>query len=199
MKKVALLLGCGLILFFQTDASQPQRKPGVAGYSFLASDRSQTPDHGGLIESKYDGFGHETVVTLKKMKVTCASKKGTLKSSCVNLLASLHCPGIQLDYVRYATLQLIFETEDWDQRHPLGQRELTVVADGETLRLGRMELVGQSVDTLMSEALQLTMPYNTFKKMVLAQNVEMQVGKSRFDLREKNLAALRDLNNRVKF
>jgi hypothetical protein len=199
MKKVALLLSCVLILFFQTDASEPQKTSVAGGNAFLASDQSQAPDHGGQIESKYDGVGHETVVTLKKMKVTCASKKSAFKGACVNVVTSLHCPGIQLDYVRYATLQLIFETEDWDQRHPLGQRELTVVADGETFRLGRMELVGQSVDTLMSEVLQLTMPYNTFKKIALAQTVEMQVGKSRFDLREKNLAAFRDLNNRVKF
>ncbi len=94
-------------------------------------------------------------------------------------------------------MQLTFATKDWDQRHPLDQRELSVVADGETLRLGRMELVSQNVDTLMSEVLGVTLPYNTFKKIALAQFVEMQVGKSKFELRDKNLLAFRDLNNRV--
>ena len=158
----------------------------------------QSPEHGGEIESKYDGFNHETIATLKKMKVTCASTKGTFKDACVKVSASLHCPGIQLDYVKHASLQLVFETKDWDQRHALDQRNLTVVADGTTVRLGRMRLVGLNTDTLMTEVLEVTMPYKTFRQIALAQVVEMQVGKSRFELRDKNLAALRDLNNRVR-
>ncbi len=154
-------------------------------------------NHGGRIESKYDGFAHETVVTLKKMKVTCAGSKGSWKDSCVSLAATLHCPGIQLDYVRQATLQLVFETKDWDQRHALDQRDLSIVADGETLRAGRMTLASQNVDTLMTEVLQVTLPYKMFKQIALAEVVEMKVGKSRFELRDKNLFALRDLNNRV--
>ncbi|HUS10768.1 MAG TPA: hypothetical protein VMZ30_09905 [Pyrinomonadaceae bacterium] len=156
-------------------------------------------EHGGQITSRYDGFNNETVVTLKKMKVTCAGKRGNFKDACVSIMAALHCPGIQLDYVRHVTLQLVFETKDWDQRHPLDQRELSVVANAETLRLGRMELLAQKVDTLMSETLQIKVPYAVFKKMALAETVELQVGASRFELREKNLSALRDLNNRVKF
>lgn len=156
-------------------------------------------EHGGQITSRYDGFNHETVVTLKKMKVTCAGKRGNFKNACVSIVAALHCPGIQLDYVRHATLQLVFETKDWDQRHPLDQRELSVVANAETLRLGRMELLAQKFSTLTSETLQIKVPYATFRKMALAETVELQVGASRFELREKNLDALRDLNNRVKF
>ncbi|HLN97974.1 MAG TPA: hypothetical protein VK208_05885 [Pyrinomonadaceae bacterium] len=160
---------------------------------------SGSDDHGGQIISKYDGFSHETVVTLKKMKVTCASTRGNFKDACVSIVASLHCPGIQLDYVRYATLQLVFETKDWDQRHSLQQRDLSVVANGETLRLGRMALLNQSVDTLMAETLQIDIPYAAFKKIALAETVEMQLGPGSFELRSQNLAALRDLNNRVKF
>ncbi len=156
-------------------------------------------DHGGKIVSKYDGFGHETVVTLRKMNVTCAKLHENLKQSCISILAVLHCPGVQLDYVSQVTLQVIFETKDWDQRHPLDQRDLSVVADGETLRLGRMELVSLHTDVLMTETLQVTFPYRTFKKIALAEIVELQVGKSTFELRKKNLAALRDLNNRVNF
>jgi hypothetical protein len=51
----------------------------------------------------------------------------------------------------------------------------------------------------MTEMLQVTIPYPTFKKIALAEVVEVQVGRSTFELREKNIAALRDLNNRVKF
>ena len=156
-------------------------------------------DHGGEIVSKYDGFNHETVVTLKKMNVTCAHTRDNFKDTCVSLTASLHCPGVQLDYVRYATLQLAFESKNWDQRHPVEQRDLSVVADGETFRLGRMELVGLHTDVLMTETLQANLPYGTFKRIALAENVELQVGTTRFELRNKNLAALRDLNNRVKF
>lgn len=160
---------------------------------------TQAPDHGGKIESKYDGFSHETVVTLTRMRITCSSVKGNFKDACVSFLAALHCPGIQLGHVRYARLQIIFQTKDWDGRHPLDQRQLSVVADGETMRLGQMKLIGQNVDTTMTEVLEVTIPYKIFTQIARAQVVEMKVGNTAFELQEKNLAALRDLNNRVKY
>ena len=177
--------------------SQPygRNQPFSANEAFA----TETQDHGGEIVSKYDGFSYETVVTLKKMNVTCAKLHENLKQSCVSILATLHCPGIQLDYVRQVTLQVVFETKDWDQRHALDQRDLTVVADGETFRLGRMQLAGLHTDVLMTETLQREIPYAIFKKIALAEIVELQVGRSTFELRDKNLAALRDLNNRIKF
>jgi hypothetical protein len=167
--------------------------------SLPATAAKGSDDHGGQIVSRYDGFNHETVITLQKMKVTCANARGNFKDACVSVVAALHCPGIQLDYVRSVSLQLVFETKDWDQRHPLDQRALSVVADGETFRLGQMTLTGQKVDTLMSETLEATVPYKIFKRIALAQSVDVQVGKSSFTLRDQNLSALRDLNNRVKF
>ena len=176
-------------------------QPSGRNQPFRASEAlaAGSEDHGGEIVSKYDGFNHETVVTLKKMKVTCAKPQENLKQTCVSILATLHCPGIQLDYVRQVTLQVVFETKDWDQRHALDQRDLSLVADGETFRLGRMQLAALHTDVLMTETLQREVPYATFKKMALAEIVEIQVGKSRFELRNKNIAALRDLNNRIKF
>ena len=154
-------------------------------------------NHGGKIESKYDGLSHETVSTLRKMKVTCAGMKDMLKDTCVSVSASLHCPGIQRDYVSHAKLQLIFESKQWDQRHPPEERDLVVVVGATTLRLGRMRLVSQNIDTLNTEILEATISYDVFKKIVWGRAVEMAVGKSRFGLRQKNLEALRDLNNRV--
>jgi hypothetical protein len=185
------------LLVLSIVAMQPSGK--TESFSGDVAFASGTQDHGGQIISRYDGFNHETVVTLKKMKVTCASTRGNFKDACVSIVAALHCPGVQLDYIRYATLQIVFETKDWDQRHPLDQRDLWVVANAETLRLGRMELLAQHTDTLMTETLQIKLPYAAFKKMALAETVELQVGNSRVELRDKNLAALRDLNNRVKF
>ena len=155
-------------------------------------------NHGGKIESKYDGLARETVSTLRKMKVTCAGTKDMLKDSCVSVSASLHCPGVQLDYVRHAKLQLIFESKDWDQRHAIEERDLVVVVDTTTLRLGRMRLVSQNIEIVNTEILETTISYDAFKKIVSGQVVEMAVGKNRFELRQKNLEALRDLNNRVK-
>ena len=157
-------------------------------------------NHGGKIEMKYDGFNHETVLTLRKMSVTCGGAKGmqsALKDTCVSFTASLHCPGKQLDYVRYAKLQLIFETKDWDRRHPLDARDLFVVADGERLKLGRMTLAAQDVNTdrfveVMKEVLEVSVTYQTFSKIARAESVEMRVGATAFELREKNVAALRD-------
>ena len=190
-----------LLLFAIFVMSAVVSQPYGRNQSFSANEAfaTETQDHGGEIVSKYDGFSYETVVTLKKMNVTCAKLHENLKQSCVSILATLHCPGIQLDYVRQVTLQVVFETKDWDQRHALDQRDLTVVADGETFRLGRMQLAGLHTDVLMTETLQREIPYAIFKKIALAEIVELQVGRSTFELRDKNLAALRDLNNRIKF
>ena len=197
MRRIILLCCCALLLsgaprgFTQTKTQTPAPLP---------------LDHGGKIESKYDGFERETVVTLKKMKVTCGAAKGfagTFKQTCVSLSASLHCPGKQLDYVRRARLQLVFEAKDWDSRHPLGARELVAVADGETLKLGTMLLREHKVDSgkfdeTMNEVLEVSVPYTSFLKLAQAGTVELSVGKTAFALRDKNVAALRDLNNRVR-
>ena len=105
--------------------------------------------------------------------------------------------------MRHATLRLTFEAKNWDARHPLGERDLSAVADGETLRLGRMSLASQGVsdgwlaeDT--KETLEVEVPYEVFLKLARAAYVELSVGKTTFALRDKNVAALRDMNNRVK-
>jgi len=207
MKRTTILLSCSLsLLLLQTPNALTQNEtPLPADPTALPAPLLQV-DHGGKIETKYDGFDHETVVPLQKMRVTCGGAKGmqsTLKDTCVSLLASLHCPGQQLDYVRHARLQLIFETKDWTKRHPLDERDLIVVADGERLTLGRMKLVNQDLNTsqlidVMKEVLEVSFPHQTFQKIARAQVVEVRVGRTTFELGEKNLAALRDLNNRVK-
>jgi len=192
MKSVAFSVSC--FLAFSSQLYSAPAKIAEPSASVVHGESN----HGGKIESKYDGLSHETVATLRKMKVTCAGTKDMLKDTCVSLSVSLHCPGVQLDYVRNAKLQLIFETKDWYQRHALEERDLVVVVDTTTLRLGRMRLVSQNIDTLGTEILEATISYDAFKKIVSGQVVEMAVGKSRFELRQKNLEALRDLNNRVK-
>ena len=193
MKRKLSLLCLAAVLLCQAHAGRAQDK------------KNQPATHGGKIETRYDGVGRETTVMLKRMPVSCESGKrlqNTLKGVCVSLEAVLHCPGQQLDYVRHVTLQLTFETKDWDRRHPLDQRDLTAVADGETIRLGRMRLAEQGVAdswtaTDSKEILELNVPYEAFKKLALAASVELAVGRTAFELREKNVAALRDLNNRV--
>jgi hypothetical protein len=196
------------LLLLQSASLPPKSlQPSLAKASSMPEPNSSTLDHGGKIETKYDGFNHETVVTLKKMRITCGGAKGlqsTLEQTCVSLVASLHCPGMQLDYVRYAKLQLIFETKDWDKRHPLDERELFVVADGLRLRLGPMGLVTQKIAgdrgiDVMKEVLEVSVPYKTFNTIAQGETIEIKVGKTVFPLQEKNLDALRDLNNRVKF
>ncbi len=204
MKRIVLICSCLLLL---QSASLLPKSLHLSLAKSPSISNPPTLDHGGKIETKYDGFNHETVVTLKKMRINCEGAKGlrsTLKQACVSLVASLHCPGQQLNYVRYAKLQLIFETKDWDNRHPLDERELFVVADGQRLRLGRMGLVTQDVAgdqgvDRMKEVLEVSIPYKIFETIVGAKTVEMKVGKSVIALQEKNLDALRDLNIRVRF
>lgn len=185
MKNLVLVLGCVAVLLFPAAGAKPQEQP---------------IKHGGKIETKYDGFTYETVMRLRKMKVNCDGFKDKFKDACVSIEVTLHCPGTQLNYVRHVTFQVVFENKDWVHFHAPDQRDLSVVTDAETLRLGKMTPVSNgkpgSWDTKV-EILEATIPYKLFKKIALAQSVEIQVGRSAVELREKNLAALKDLNSRV--
>ena len=209
MKRIIVIsLSCISLFLFPSIIVMTQGEALTSNLTTLSamSGPKLLPEYDAKIDTKYDGFNHETVVTLRKTNISCGGGKGigsTLKETCVSLVASLHCPGAQLDYVRYAKLQLIFESKDWDRRHPLGERDLFVVADGDELKLGTMTLARQGVGMnqlidVMREVLEVSLPYQNFKKIALAQTVEMKVGKTIFELGEKDVAALRELNNRVK-
>ena len=187
MKTILLVLGCAAVLLFQPAGVQPQSQP-------------EALKHGGKIEVKYDGFNYETVMRLQKMKVNCDGLKDKFKDACVSIEVALHCPGTQVNYVRDVTLQVVFENKDWVHFHPPDQRDLKIVTDAETLHLGRMTPVSTSRpgtwDTKV-EVLEAKIPYAAFKKMAESQSVGIQVGNDAVELREKNRAALKDLNNRV--
>jgi hypothetical protein len=185
MQKILVVLCCIAILLFQPTGVKPQ---------------DQQIKHGGKIETKYDGFNYETIMRLQKMKVSCDGFKDKFKDDCVSIEVSLHCPGTQLNYVRYVTLQIVFENKDWVYLHPPDQRDLIVVTDTETLKLGAMSPVmknqagtwGTKVETLEAK-----ISYATFKKIAFSQAAHIQVGRSQVSLREKNLLALKDLSSRV--
>lgn len=186
MKKLVLVIGCAAILVSPptTVWTQPQNPV----------------KHGGKIETKYDGVASETVMHLRKMKVSCDGFKDKFKDSCVSIEVALHCPGSQFSYVKHVTFQVVFENKDWVHFHPLDQRDLTVVTDTETLRFGTMTRVSPdrpgSWET-KTERLEATITYEAFKKIALSESVGIQVGRDSVDLRKNNIAALRDLNNRV--
>lgn len=188
MKTILLVLGCAAVLLIQPANAQPQSPP-------------EPIKHGGKIETKYDGFNYETVMRLRKMKVNCDGLKNTFKDACVSIEVALHCPGTQVNYVRHVTLQVVFENKDWVHLHPPDQRDLTIVTDTETLRLGRMTPANANRPgdwETKIEILEAQIPYAQFKKMALSQSVEIQVGNGAgVELREKNRAALKDLNSRV--
>ena len=185
MKKTLLVLCCTAILLSQPTGVKPQDQP---------------VKHGGKIETKYDGFNYETVMRLRRMKVTCDGFKDKFKDACVSIEVALHCPGTQINYVRQVTLQVVFENKDWVHFHGPDQRDLSVVTDSETLRLGRMSPVAKeqpgSWDTKV-EMLEAKISYDVFKRIAASQSVEIQVGRSAVELRDKNLAALRELKSRV--
>ena len=186
MKIVLLVLSCAAVLLFQPAGAKPQSPEPVK--------------HGGKIETKYDGFNYETVMRLRKMKVNCDGFKDKFKDACVSIEVALHCPGTQVNYVKHVNVQVVFENKDWVHFHAPDQRDFTVVTDTETLRLGRMSPVSKDQpgtwDTKV-EVLEANIPYAVFKKIVTSQSVEIQVGRDAVELREKNIAALKDLNSRV--
>lgn len=187
MKTILLVLGCAAVLLFQPAGARPQTPP-------------EPVKHGGKIETKYDGFNYETVMRLRKMKVNCDGLKDTFKDACVSIEVMLHCPGTQVNYVRNVTLQIVFENKDWVHLHPPDQRNLTIVTDTETLHLGRMSPVTTNRPGTWEtkvEVLEAKFSYENFKKIALSQSVGIQVGNDAMELREKNRAALKDLNNRV--
>ncbi|HKG48286.1 MAG TPA: hypothetical protein VKB02_16230 [Pyrinomonadaceae bacterium] len=186
MKTILLVLSCAAVLVFQPAGAKPQSPEPVK--------------HGGKIETKYDGFNYETVMRLRKMKVNCDGLKDKFKDACVSIEVALHCPGTQLNYVRDVKLQVVFENKDWVHLHAPDQRDLSVMTDTETLRIGRMSPVSKDQagtwDTKV-EVLEATMPYAVFKKIVMSQSVAIQIGSQAVELREKNIAALKDLSSRV--
>jgi hypothetical protein len=188
MKTVLLVLSCAAVLVFQPAGAKPQ------------STQTQPVKHGGKIETRYDGFNYETVMRLRKMKVNCDGFKDKFKDACVSIEVLLHCPGTQVNYVRDVTLQVVFENKDWVHIHAPDQRDLAILTDTETLRLGRMSPVRKDQpgtwDTKI-EVLEAKMPYAVFKKMATSQSVEIQVGRDALELRANNIAALRDLDSRV--
>lgn len=185
MKKLAFVLACASVLVFQPTAALPQEQ--------------QPVKHGGKIETKYDGFNHETVMRLRKMKINCDGFKDKFKDACVSIEIALHCPGTQLNYVKQVTIQVIFTNKDWVHLHPPDQRDLTAVTDTETLRLGRMTPAPRPTGTwdTKEEILEATIPYEMFKKMALSQSLEIRVGRDSVELRKNNVAALKDLDSRV--
>ena len=186
MTRILLVLSCAALLVFRPVGVKPQTP-------------AAPPKHGGKIETRYDGFNYETVMRLRKMKVNCDGFKDKFKDACVSIEVMLHCPGTQVNYVKQVTLQVVFENKDWVHLHPPEQRELTLVTDTETLRIGRMSPVSRDQpgwDTKV-EILEAKMPYAVFKKMATAQSVEIQVGRDAVELRDKNIAALKDLDTRV--
>jgi len=186
MKTILLVFGCAAMLLFQPAGAKPQSPKPI--------------NHGGKIETKYDGFTYETVMRLRKMKVSCDGFRDKFKDACVSIEVALHCPGTQVNYVRDVSLQVVFENKDWVHFHAPDQRNLSVVTDTETLRFGKMSPVSKGEaatwDTKV-EVLEAKIPYAAFKKIVLAESVAIEVGRSSVELREKNIAALRDLNSRV--
>jgi hypothetical protein len=195
MSKVFFIVTCGAIVLLHSAVAQP-----LVHFPALPVQQPETIKHDGKIESMYDGMNAETVMRLRKMKITCGGFKDNFKDGCVSIDVALHLPGTQLSYVRNVTLQLVFETKDWTKRHSPEQRDLAVVVDAETLHLGRMNLVPKGDTTMeekMVETLETTIPYDVFKKIALSQSVAMQVGGSSMELRDKNRAALRDLNSRI--
>jgi len=187
MKRVLLVLSCAVTLVFQPAGAKPQSPPAPV-------------KHGGKIDTKYDGFNYETVMRLRKMKVNCDGLKDKFKDACVSIEVSMHFPGTQVNYVKHVTVQVVFENKDWVHFHSPDQRELSVVTDTETLRLGRMSPVSRDQpgtwDTKI-EVLEAQIPYAMFKKIVQSQSVGIQVGRDAVELREKNIVALKDLNSRV--
>jgi hypothetical protein len=192
MKRVLLVLCCAAVLVFQPAGVKPQ--------STQTQTQPQPAKHGGKIETKYDGFNFETVMRLRKMKVNCDGFKDKFKDACVSIEVALHCPGTQVNYVKHVSVQVVFENKDWVRLHSPDQRDLSIVTDTETLRLGRMSPVAKNQpgtwDTKV-EVLEAQIPYTVFKKIAMSQSVEIQVGRDAVELREKNIAALKDLNSRV--
>ena len=188
MKRILLVLSCAAVLVFQPAGAKPQ------------STQTQPVKHGGKIETRYDGFNYETVMRLRKMKVNCDGFKDKFKDACVSIEVLLHCPGTQVNYVRDVTLQIVFENKDWVHFHAPDQRDLAILTDTETLRLGRMSPVRKDQpgtwDTKL-EVLEAKMPYAVFKKIATSQSVEIQVGHDTLELRANNIAALKDLDSRV--
>jgi hypothetical protein len=79
------------------------------------------------------------------------------------------------------------------------ERTLVMTLDGEAFKLGPMPVVKEVVTgySLMTQGLMLGVPYEVFSKIANAKRVEVQLGPLRFNLTDRNVQDLRDLQARM--
>lgn len=141
-----------------------------------------------VTREKYDPAKNETTIDVPSMLVFGEQLDG------LRMFVSFSYPGRTMQTPPEVITLIMASTSAGARYEDDNQRTLLAWADGESLDLGAMQLFYTYRGLgYVTEGMKLAVPVKTFTQIMNAQQVKMKLGWSKFDLRESDLHALRDL------
>jgi hypothetical protein len=157
--------------------------------------------HRGKIQATYDPAQDRTVVAFQPYVVTANFHD---RNESIAITAGFIHPGQALaSRPQFIEFGVLSQSRGGWQFEKENERELTLVIDGETIKLGAMKLVTARRFELgrgalfYREDLAFTLPYESFVKMANAKKVAVKVGKTGLKLANEHLEVMRDLMSRA--
>ena len=177
------------------------------GTSYAQGERAPNPiapqhidDPREFISTKYDKSKDATVVQLNPILV---SDEEYFASA---YLLTVHNLFMQAYFVYQGktpsappSVVMTFVSLKHAQRYYQKDRNLSFTVDGAPLDIGEAQLVQFQAmgDNVLKEILSIEVPYDKFKSIANAKKLKMKLGKTEWDLKKKQLKALRDLAGRM--
>lgn len=157
--------------------------------------------YNGKIETTYDKSKDQSMVFFKLMPIKSLEEpKGPgevqFSDERLELTAYFAYPGQQLVTPQWVTIAFLSTTESPQKYTDHG---MEVKADAQRIRLGTLKVLS-TINTsrrgklpLISETMELPIPYPQFLLLASAKKLKMRLGTVEFDLEKEHLEAIRDL------
>lgn len=145
--------------------------------------------HDKNIETKYDRFKDKTTIVVR------AGEVYDFYGGSIDIVALASYPGQTPIPTEEVFVYFYYSGKEW---FFLKYHDWAVLADGARLDVPEMKRVDSDVHRgYVSEIVGTAMPFSKFATMLLANVVEMKVGRAQFQVKEKQLEALRDFASRI--
>ena len=155
----------------------------------------------GKIETTYDKSKDRSMVFFKLMPIKALEDpKGPnevqFSEERLELTAYFAYPGQRLVTPQWVTIAFLFTTEN-PQKYT--DHVMEVKADDQKVRLGTLKVLSRINAArrgklpLISETMELPIPYQQFLLLANAKKLKMRLGSVEFDLEKQHLEAIRDL------
>lgn len=170
--------------------------------AFVAAQEQQTKSkfkHHGKIQATYDRAQDRTVVAFQPYVVNSNFHDPT---ESIAITAGFIHPGqVLASRPQFIEFGVLSQSRGGWEFEGEKERELSLVIDGEAVKLGAMKIITARRFTLgrlyYREDLGLTMPYEGFVRMASAKKVVVKVGRTELKLKNEHLEVMRDLVSRA--